>query len=69
MVQDLAKLMKEKGIVPELEAFDLGMINYAKYLAKKELNKPPFYFNLHLGNIACSQANLLHSGIMIKDLP
>ncbi|MCK5441851.1 MAG: 3-keto-5-aminohexanoate cleavage protein [Maribacter sp.] len=69
MVQDLAKLMKEKDIVPELEAFDLGMINYAKYLEKKELIKPPFYFNLLLGNIACSQADLLHSGIMIKDLP
>tara|TARA_R110000823_G_scaffold209381_1_gene339604 strand:+ start:183 stop:1148 length:966 start_codon:yes stop_codon:yes gene_type:complete len=69
MVQDLAAIMKEKGIVPELEAFDIGMVNYAKYLEKKELIKPPYYFNLLLGNIACAQADLLHTGIMIRDLP
>lgn len=69
MIADLARLMKEKGIVPELEAFDIGMINYAKYLEKKELIEPPYYFNLLFGNIACSQANLLHAGVMINDLP
>ena len=69
IIDDLAKLMKDKGIVPELEAFDMGMINYAKYLEKKGLISPPFYFNLLLGNIACAQANLLHAGIMINDLP
>lgn len=69
MIHDLANLMKSKGIVPELEAFDIGMINYAKYLIKKELIKPPYYFNLLFGNIACSQANLLHTGVMINDLP
>jgi len=69
MIQSLAKIMKEKGIVPELEAFDIGMINYAKYLTKKTLIEPPYYFNLLFGNVACSQANLLHSGVMINDLP
>ncbi len=69
MIQDLASIMKEKGILPELEAFDMGMINYAKYLEKKDLIKSPYYFNLLLGNIACAQADLLHAGIMIKDLP
>lgn len=69
MIQDLASIMKKRKIIPELEAFDIGMINYANYLAKKNLIKPPYYFNLLLGNIACAQANLLHAGIMIKDLP
>lgn len=69
MIQALATRMKEVGIAPELEAFDTGMINYAIYLAKKELISPPYYFNLILGNIACAQADLLHAGIMIKDLP
>ena len=69
MVQDLARVMQERGILPELEAFDIGMINYAKYLHKKGLLEPPFYFNLLLGNIACAQANILHAGIMINDLP
>jgi uncharacterized protein (DUF849 family) len=52
-----------------LEAFDLGMINYAKYLIRKKLIKPPYYFNLILGNIACAQANLLSLGLMINELP
>lgn len=69
MIQNLAAKMQNLGIVPELEAFDAGMINYSKYLIKKGLLTPPFYFNLLLGNIACAQADLLHAGIMIRDLP
>ena len=69
MVQALALEMKSKGILPELEAFDLGMINYAKYLTRKGLLSPPYYFNLLFGNIACAQADLLHVGVMINDLP
>ncbi len=69
MVTNLAKRMKEKGIVPELEVFDIGMINYAKYLKKKAIIQAPYYYNLLFGNIACSQANLLHAGVMINDLP
>lgn len=69
MILRLAEAMKEKRILPELEAFDAGMINYAKYLEKKGVLQPPHYFNLLCGNIACAQADLLHSGIMIRDLP
>lgn len=69
MIQDLAAKMKEKGILPELEAFDAGMVNYAYYLSKKQLISSPYYFNLLFGNIACAQADLLHVGVMIKDLP
>jgi len=69
IIQDLALKMKETGIIPELEAFDSGMINYSNYLAKKELIKPPYYFNLIFGNISCAQADLLHAGIMVRDLP
>jgi 3-keto-5-aminohexanoate cleavage enzyme len=69
MIQALAREMLERGIRPELEAFDVGMINYAKYLIEKELIHPPYYFNLILGNIACAQANLLNLGLMINELP
>jgi 3-keto-5-aminohexanoate cleavage enzyme len=69
MIQALARKMLEKGIRPELEVFDLGMINYAKYLIKKGWIKPPYYFNLILGNIACAQANMLSLGLMISELP
>ena len=69
MINDLAIKMKEKGIMPELEAFDSGMINYAHYLIKKDLITAPYYFNLIFGNIACAQADLLHAGVMVSDLP
>jgi len=69
VIQALAREMRQRGILPELEAFDAGMINYAKYLEHKGFLQPPHYFNLLLGNIACAQADLLHAGIMIRDLP
>lgn len=65
----LAQMMKDRGIKPELEAFDLGMINYAKYLIGKGFLEPPYYFNLLVGNIACAQADLLHMGLLAADLP
>lgn len=69
MIMDLAKEMLDKGIKPELEVFDSGMINYGKYLISKGLLQAPCYFTLILGNIACAQADLLHIGMMIRDLP
>ena len=69
MIKALVNKMLENNIRPELEAFDLGMINYAKYLISKNLIRKPYYFNLILGNIACAQANMLSLGLMIKELP
>jgi len=69
MIKALAAKMRENKIKPELEAFDIGMINYAKYLIKKGLLEPPYYFNLLLGNIACAQANLMNVGLMLSELP
>jgi 3-keto-5-aminohexanoate cleavage enzyme len=69
VIQALAKEMQVRGIVPELEIFDLGMVNYAKYLISKALLHPPYYANLFLGNIAGAQLDLLHAGLLIQDLP
>jgi 3-keto-5-aminohexanoate cleavage enzyme len=69
MIMALAGEMSARGVLPELEAFDAGMINYARYLQRKGLLDAPLYFNLLLGNIACAQADLLHAGIMVRDLP
>jgi len=69
MVQNLAIKMKENGVKPELEVFDPGMINYAKYLIKKSILEPPYYFNILLGNIAGTQDDMGYISLMIKDLP
>lgn len=68
VIQALASKMKENNIKPELEAFDIGMINYAKYLWRRGFIEPPFYINLILGNIACAQANVLNLGLMLHEL-
>ena len=65
----LATIMQERGIRPELEVFDLGMVNFAKVLIDKGLIEPPFYFNILLGNVASAQASLLHLGTLVADLP
>ncbi len=69
MVSRLAKEMLIRGVVPELECFDTGMVNYARYLAKLGLLRPPFYFNLILGNAASAQADPLSLGTMLAMLP
>ncbi len=69
MIQALALEMKRRGILPELEIFDLGMVNYANYLERKGILEPPHYANIILGNIACAQVDLLHIGVLLKDLP
>lgn len=69
MIIMLAEEMKRRGIKPELEVFDLGMLNYAKYLIKKRLIEPPYYINLILGNIACAQTNPMTLGHLLSELP
>lgn len=69
MIENLALKMKEKGIVPELEAFEFGMVNTAKVLMKRGILQPPFYFNLLLGSIYSAQATLFDLAYMVQSLP
>ena len=48
-IQKLAGLMMYKGILPELEIFEPGFINTAKYLATKGFLKGNLHFCLLLG--------------------
>jgi len=69
IIQRLAARMLEAGIKPELEVFDAGMLNYARYLLERGLLEGPCYFNLLLGNIASTQATPLALGALLADLP
>ena len=69
MIQKLALKMKANGIKPELEVFDAGMINFAKYLQKKGIIEPPFYFNAIFGNISNAQSGMLDAGYLLTQLP
>lgn len=68
-IRFLAKRMLERGIRPELEIFDLGMLHYAKVLIAEGLLAPPFYFNLMLGNLAGAQATLNDLAALVNLLP
>lgn len=69
MITALLKKMNDNEIKPELEVFDIGMVNYSKYLIKKGLLKPPFYYNILCGNIFSSQAELNDIQVIVNALP
>ena len=48
-IENFAKIMKEKGIKPEIEVFDKGMIDIAMKFRKKGLLLDPLHFNFVLG--------------------
>jgi 3-keto-5-aminohexanoate cleavage enzyme len=69
MIVQLAKTMAEKGIRPELEVFEVGMINYADYLEKKGILTGPHYFNLFLGSLGTMPGRLKDLDYFIDTLP
>jgi len=69
MIRRLAGKMKERGIMPELEAFDLGMVDYAKFLVDKGVLVPPFYFNILLGSLGTLSATPFHLATVVQSLP
>jgi 3-keto-5-aminohexanoate cleavage enzyme len=69
MIGRLAEKMKERGIVPELEVFDLGMVDYAKYLIDRGVLEPPLYFNILLGSLGTLSATPAHLATMVQELP
>jgi 3-keto-5-aminohexanoate cleavage enzyme len=68
MIIALAEKMKAYGVKPELECFHMGMVNYGKYLIRKEMLEPPFYWNVLFGNIAGMQADLTQMGYAIREI-
>ena len=69
MVREFAKALQARGIRPELEIFDSGMIPSAMRLLKEGLLSEPLHFNLVLGvpgGAAGTLKNLLH---MVESLP
>jgi len=68
-IMELAKRMKDRGIKPEIEVFEPGMINYARYLIRKNLVDEPIYVNILLGNLGTSSATALDLGHMVTLLP
>ena len=68
-LEEFARIMQEQGVKPEIEAFDVGMINNALQLVKKGLLKEPLHFDFVMGvpgAIPGTIKNLLH---MAESIP
>ena len=68
-IKKLAHIMKKHNILPELEIFEPGFINYAVYLAKKGYLKEPLHFNLLMGSLGSVPANLGDLTYLVSLLP
>jgi 3-keto-5-aminohexanoate cleavage enzyme len=68
-VRRLAERMRDRGILPELEVFDLGMANYAKYLLEHGCISAPIYANLFFGNVATAQDSLSDMAALVSAMP
>jgi uncharacterized protein (DUF849 family) len=69
IIRGLARIMAERDIVPELEVFDLGMVNMIDVLRREGLVPDPVVVNVFLGNIAGAQATPSALGLMVSGLP
>ena len=69
LIEELANKMYDNNIKPEIEAFDLGMIDNTRFLVKDGVLKTPLQFNLVMnvrGSALGTPRNLLH---MVESLP
>jgi uncharacterized protein (DUF849 family) len=70
MIQQLATAMREAGIVPEMEFFDLGMIDYARdFLVPRGFIPGPLYCNILLGSLGTAAATPRNLVAMVDALP
>jgi uncharacterized protein (DUF849 family) len=69
MILGLAAEMQKRGIRPELEAFDVGMIGFGRYLEKRGVVKGRKYFNLLLGSLGQAPATIGALAAMVAELP
>ena len=68
-IERLASAMCERAIVPELEVFDLGMVDYAHALIDRGILRPPFVFNLLLGSSGTLAATPANLALLVDRLP
>ena len=68
-IRALATIMRDRGIVPELEIFDLGLLNFSRVLRKEGLLLGPVAANLFFGNIAGMQATPSEFGLAVDRVP
>jgi len=54
VIRGLAERMRERGVAPELEVFEPGMLAFGRHLVEKGVIAEPCYVNILLGNLGTS---------------
>ncbi len=68
-IQALCTLMRKQGIMPELEVFDPGMLNYGFYLQRKGFLPYACYVNLLLGSLGSVPGRVLDLANLVREIP
>lgn len=68
-IKALARKMLKHGVKPELEVFEVGMVDFSRYLIGKGYLEPPFYYNLMLGSLGTLEADAQNIVHLISRLP
>lgn len=69
MILKLIQKMDDYGVIPEIECFDSGMLNYSNYLINKGVLKSPHYINVILGNIYNAQTDISSINSILSNRP
>lgn len=69
LIGDLAVMMNEHGVKPEIEVFDLSALEYAQYLADKGILKRPLHINLVLGVPGSAGGTARNLFFLVESLP
>ncbi len=69
LIETLARKMFDQKVKPEVEIFDLSMINNALHLVKKGLLSEPLHFNLVLNVPGSLQGTIKNLFILRESLP
>lgn len=68
-IEAFAKKMLEMNVVPELEVYDLAMIEYAYKLMKKNIIEAPYHFQFVLGTPQGLAGTLENMSVMKSRIP
>ena len=68
-IQQLAARMEQRTILPELEVFDAGMLNYGFYLRRKGILPRDCYVNLLLGSLGSVPGRVLDLCNLVREIP
>jgi uncharacterized protein (DUF849 family) len=69
IILKLIDKMKQFGVIPEIECFDSGMLNYTNYLIKKRILSQPYYINMIFGNIYNVQSDITSIAAISNNIP